>query len=317
MIKNHNIIVDEDGNLLPEEYEAVLSDYEIDDDDGIGNLSYMTAEEFLKEYNDEPEIYGDIVDAYCVAHDVPSESRLTYPSALIVKADNFDAEEVKIHNISPQSYLSCKILGDGYVIFYNCDGSDEREFLALCESTKENKMNKLDERVFTDRDFDNRVKTKAKPGEIWSAVQNLQDMFESAKKEGDRRMKENLVSFNNRRIDSFKETGLKNISDAELKAEYCRRFGESEESKKNKRSLNEMRSLAKWAEKTFNNMAEPYAHYDRSLECVIADASEFTDVADAEDYILDTFHTLHADVRIKYLPDESNSDKIVFSCMSR
>lgn len=233
MVKNHNIIVDEDGNLVPEEYEEVLSDYEIDDDDGIGSLSYMTAEEFLKEYNDEPEIYGDIIDAYCVAHDVPSESRWTYPSALIVKADNFDAEEVKAHQTSPQSSLNCKILGDGYIIFYNCDGPDEREFLRLCESTKENKMNRLDERVFTDSDFDNRVKTKAKPGEIWSAVQNLQDMFENAKKEGDRRMKENLVSFNNRRIDSFKETGLKNVSDAELKAEYRRRFGESEESKKN------------------------------------------------------------------------------------
>lgn len=100
------------------------------------------------------------------------------------------------------------------------------------ESTKEKRMNKLNERVFTDRDFDNRMQPKAKPGEIWSAVQNLQDMFESAKKDGDRRMKENLVSFNNRRIDSFKETGLKNVSDAELKAEYRRRFGESAESKK-------------------------------------------------------------------------------------
>lgn len=92
----------------------------------------------------------------------------------------------------------------------------------------------MNERVFTDRDFDNRMQPKAKPGEIWSAVQNLQDMFESAKKDGDRRMKENLVSFNNRRIDSFKETGLKNVSDAELKAEYRRRFGES--AKKNKKA---------------------------------------------------------------------------------
>ena len=95
-------------------------------------------------------------------------------------------------------------------------------------------MNKLNERVFTDRDFDNRTQPKAKPGEIWSAVQNLQDMFESAKKDGDRRMKENLVSFNNRRIDSFQETGLKNVSDAELKAEYRRRFGESAEKNEKK-----------------------------------------------------------------------------------
>ncbi len=227
MIKNHSIVLDDDGNLLPKEYEDILSVYADDD-----SLSYMSAEEFLKEYDDEPEIYGDIIDAYCVAYDKPDELHVIYPSALIVKARNFDAEEVKIHNTSPQSSLNCKILGDGYVIFYNCDGPDEREFLTLCESIKENKMNKLDERVFTDRDFDNRVKTKAKPGEIWSAVQNLQDMFENAKKEGDRRMKENLVSFNNRRIDSFQETGLKNISDADLKAEYRRRFGESEESKK-------------------------------------------------------------------------------------
>ena len=232
MIKSHNIIVDEDGNLVPEEYEELLLEEYKDEDDCDEYLNHMTAEEFLKEYDDEPEIYGDIIDAYCVAYDVPDESSWSYPSALIVKAKDFDAEEVKAHNISPQSYLNCKILGDGYVIFYNCDGSDERKFLTLCESTQENKMNKLDERVFTDRDFDNRVKTKAKPGEIWSAVQNLQDMFENAKKEGDRRMKENLVSFNNRRIDSFQETGLKNISDADLKAEYRRRFGESEEQKK-------------------------------------------------------------------------------------
>lgn len=226
MIKSHNIIVDEDGNLLPEEYEAILVD-----EDNADYLNHMTAEEFLTDYDEEPEIYGDIIDAYCVADDVPDEELWTYPSALIVKAQNFDAEEVKSHQTSPQSNLDCEVLSDGYIIFYNCDDSDKRKFLRLCESTKENKMDKLDERVFTDRDFDNRVKAKAKPGEIWSAVQNLQDMFENAKKEGDRRMKENLVSFNNRRIDSFKETGLKNVSDAELKAEYRRRFGESEESK--------------------------------------------------------------------------------------
>lgn len=119
-------------------------------------------------------------------------------------------------------------------------------------------MNKLNERVFTDRDFDNRMQPKAKPGEIWSAVQNLQDMFESAKKDGDRRMKENLVSFNNRRIDSFKETGLKNVSDAELKAEYRRRFGESAEKNEKKTALRESMSDSDFDE--VNEFLDEFGH---------------------------------------------------------
>lgn len=231
MVKSTEIITDDYGNLVPQQYESIVCN----DDDDYG---FFSVEEFLKEYNDSPEIYGDIKSAYCVAYDVPEEDTIirSFPSAIIVKAENFDADEIEAQNKSPQGGVDCKILSDGYIIFYNCDTPDREKFMRYTESAKTRKAN-LKEHVFTDRDFDRTQKVHAKPGEIWSAVQNLQDMFENAKKEGNRRMKENLTSFNGRRVDSFKETGLKNISDAELKAEYRRRFGESTEKNEKKKLL--------------------------------------------------------------------------------
>ena len=69
-------------------------------------------------------------------------------------------------------------------------------------------MARMQERVFTDADFDNRVHNKAKPGEIWAKVNELSEMFESVKDEKNnknRRMNENIMSYNGRPRTSFNQ----------------------------------------------------------------------------------------------------------------
>lgn len=96
-------------------------------------------------------------------------------------------------------------------------------------------MARMHEKVFTDADFDNRVHNKAKPGEIWSKVNELSEMFESVKKEKNdknRRMNENIMSFNGRPRTSFNQVN-ESADVVEINGVKYQKLSESASSRKN------------------------------------------------------------------------------------